>query len=249
MRKQVIILCSIILSILIFLILQNHTVLAISFILIIIIFSLLSLRENNDEAERQEEEKIRKLERINEDLVGLVRSEAVTLTKRLKNSSETYSFIEYNEYNLNWLLTYNQKLEDITENRINGKPDTFIEASCLILSLVESHYITTDYSDLDVQTAQFRNKLLISINLELAFSVAFKMIANPVTYVEVSEGNWVKSLSKQNVKISVPKGIIENYPLYDRILRSICNGEDISIMQLSNMLHLIYLYSRDCKEQ
>ena len=245
MRKQVIIFGTIISCTIIFLIFHNKIVLAIGLGCVTTIFSLLSLKEDSDEIERQEEIKKRKLALINEDLVKLVKTKAVILTNNLKNDDESFSFLEYDESNLNWLLSYNEKLEDIMENRINGKPDTFIEASCLIFALVENNYITTNYSDTDAQTGQIRNKLLNSINLDLAFKIAFEMISSPITYVEVSEGNWVRSPSK-TVKITMPEGIIENYPLYDRILRSICKGEEISIMQLSNMLQLIYLYSRDC---
>ena len=249
MKRNVIIFISIVLCLLLFLISQKQLTLACSLVIISIIFVLFSIKENNDEAERQEELKKRELELANEDLVNMVRFQTIELIRKLKNSDEEYNFLEYDETNLNWLLAYKEKLEDIMETRINGKPDTFIEASCLILALAENNYITTDYKDLDALTGQFRNKLLTSINLDLAFKIAFVMISNPTTYVEVSEGNWVKSPGKTVKNITFPDGIIKDYPLYDRIIRSLCKGEEISVMQLSNMLHLLYLYNRDCKEQ
>ena len=70
-----------------------------------------------------------------------------------------------------------------------------------------------------------------------------RIISEPTTYYEDNKGLWVE---EKHPKVNmVPKGIIKNSELYERIRSTIyhdeMNDNRTSIMQFSNLLHLVYL--------
>lgn len=89
--------------------------------------------------------------------------------------------------------------------------------------------------------------MVSSINLNIAINCAFKIISEPSTYYEDDNGKWVEE-KYPKVDIVVPDGLIKDSRLYNRIINTIYrdyeNNKRTSIMQFSNLLHLIYLNSR-----
>ena len=86
--------------------------------------------------------------------------------------------------------------------------------------------------------------ILINLNLEIAISCALEIISEPKTYYIDSNGDWIEE-KHPKVDIVVPNGLIRDSKLYDRIKNAIYNDyyadQKTSIMQFSNLLHLIYL--------
>ena len=193
------------------------------------------------------------------DLITIVKKNADLLIRKLKQEDENYSIFLSNKLDLDWILWFDKELNSIEENRINGKPDTFIEAACLINAILNSNCITSNFDHEDLLIQKIQDRLLLSTNIELAFQVAFEMIANPITFKRTSDNEWIeekhelgsnKIITPKN--IVVPNGIISKSTLYERIMDSMCkdfkSNCPISTMQLSNILHLLYLYNRDCNE-
>ena len=147
--------------------------------------------------------------------------------------------VNNNEY----LFLLDKYINWVCENRIKGTPDTFIEAACLMYCLIKNPRIK--YEELG---DCFDNMFGI-INYRIAWDVALEIISEPTTYYEDKDGKWLPK-KHEKVEIVVPEGLIDNNPLYKRILSTIFrdylnNEMDYYIMQFSNMLHLIYL---NCKK-
>ena len=130
----------------------------------------------------------------------------------------------------------------ICNNRIVGKPDSFIIASCLMYSLISHPVIKINILD----DAKYLEDIRFNINMDIAMNCVFEIISEPSTYFE-EKGIWVEK-KHPKVKIIVPKGLIKDNPLYRRIINTIYRDEladkRTSIMQFSNLLHLIYLNSQ-----
>ena len=90
---------------------------------------------------------------------------------------------------------------------------------------------------------KYEESLILSINMNVAMKCVFEIISEPITYYE-DNGIWVEE-KHPKVNINVPIGIIKNNELYQRIFHAIywdeVSGNRTSIMQFSNLLHLIYL--------
>ena len=143
-----------------------------------------------------------------------------------------------------YLILFEKYLDWICKNRIKGKPDTFVIASCLMYSLMNRRMIFSD----DVENFNEKiSKLIITINCQLAFDVALKIISEPITYdKDETNGEYIVRKYHPKKDIVVPEGLIQNNPLYSRIVRNIAkdyiaNSDSRHIMQFSNLLQLIYL--------
>ena len=138
-----------------------------------------------------------------------------------------------------YLFTFSNKLDWICKNRIVCKPDSFIIEACMMYSLMEKPKIRI------IQALDEKEKIiLINLNLEIAISCALEIISEPKTYYIDSNGDWIEE-KHPKVDIVVPNGLIRDSKLYDRIKNAIYNDyyadQKTSIMQFSNLLHLIYL--------
>lgn len=140
---------------------------------------------------------------------------------------------------LEYLISFSHKVNWICNTRIDGKPDSFIIASCLMYSLISHPVITINKSD----DSEYLQSIRFSINMDVVMNCVFEIISEPSTYFK-DNGIWVEE-KHPKVNISVPNGLIKNSELYQRILNAIYQDElsdnRTSIMQFSNLLHLIYL--------
>lgn len=168
--------------------------------------------------------------------IGLVNSQVQETLNKLEK--ELLCTFEINT-SLEYLISFDDYKEWICRNRIVGKPDSFIIASCLMYSLIDHPIIaikgTEEIEDLE--------GIKFSINLDIAMNCAFKIISEPSTYYQ-DNFFWLEE-KYPKVNIVVPNGLIKNSDLYQRIVSTIYHDDlenkRTSIMQFSNLLHLIYL--------
>lgn len=167
------------------------------------------------------------------DLVNIQVQE--TLNKCLKESLSAFEI----DTSLEYLISFENYMEWICRNRIVGKPDSFIIASCLMYSLIDYPIIIFKETEAITELEDIE----FSINLDIAMSCAFQIISEPITYYQ-DNFFWLEE-KHPKVNIVVPNGIIKNSELYQRIISTIYQDDLIdkrtSIMQFSNLLHLIYL--------
>lgn len=142
------------------------------------------------------------------------------------------------DYNRGYLFAFSDNLSWICNNVIVGKPDSFIIATCLLYSILSNPVIIC--SPGSVEPAK---DFMFNINLDMAMHCAFEIISEPITYFE-NDGNLVEEKHPRK-EIVVPIGLIKNSPLRQRILNSICcdelSDDRTSIIQFSNLLHLLFL--------
>lgn len=200
------------------------------------------------EKEKNKKERLAKLEQEYSNYISLVNE---IQTEHLKNIGN----IDLEEYGISistdkdYLLLFEKYVNWISENRIEGKPDTFIEAACLMYSLIKMPRILIN-KDLvrlgERQGFSIEQSNLIN-NSQIAFEVALRLISEPSTYYKDEAGRWIEE-KHSKVNIIVPDGLIKNNTLYDRILNTIVKDFETAmnyyVIQLSNLLHLIYL---NCK--
>lgn len=155
-----------------------------------------------------------------------------------KFGKELLSAFEINT-SLEYLISFEDYKEWICRNRIVGKPDSFIIASCLMYSLIDHPIITTKGTEEITELEDIK----FSIILDIAMNCAFQIISEPSTYYQ-DNFFWVEE-KHPKVNIVVPNGLIKNSDLYQRIIGTIYRDDlgdkRTSIMQFSNLLHLIYL--------
>ena len=219
----------------------------ITILVILITFSFYKYdKEIKIEEEKSQKERFQTLRERYADYVSLVneiRNEKLKEVddKKLEECGLSISedYLESYEKNINW----------ICKNRIYGKPDTFILAACLMYSLIKKPILPTcDIDDFVIKELNelkiTMNQFIYSTNYEIAFEVALRLISEPSTYYKDEKGRWIEE-KHPKVNIVVPDGLIKNSPLYHRILNTIAKdfqtGMDYYVMQLSNLLHLIYL--------
>ena len=192
-----------------------------------------------DKQEKQKEEsrnrRIQELKVQNKYYIDLVNRNIKDILKKFKNESLNISI----DTSLEYLISFSNYLNWICDTRIVGKPDSFIIASCLMYSLKSNPVITINESD----SNEYLESTVYSINLDIAMSCVLEIISEPITYF-ADNGIWVED-KHPKVNIVVHNGLIKNSELYKRILNTIYHDElsDVitSIMQFSNLLHLIYL--------
>ena len=155
-----------------------------------------------------------------------------------KFEKELLSTFEINT-SLEYLISFDDYKEWICRNRIIGKPDSFIIASCLMYSLIDHPIITTKGTEEITELEDIK----FTIILDIAMNCALQIISEPSTYYQ-DNFFWVEE-KHPKVNIVVPKGLIKNSDLYQRIIGTIYRDDlgdkRTSIMQFSNLLHLIYL--------
>ena len=223
------------------------TLIGFLFFWIVCFFAIMDLQNNSQENLKEAKEK-------NSEIIELVQNTASDLVKELIQEDESYSLLLSDDFSLDWIFSYEENIDYVKENCIQGDPDSFILAACLINAIIGDNCINCKSAQKDYVANKVQARIILSVNIELALRVAFLMISSPTTYYKTPDGRWVK-FTPENipVKIYIPDGIIHESPLYKRIVNSLyrdyCNGSSISVMQLSNMLHLIYLYCRDCKKE
>lgn len=216
--------------------------LKLSFVAIIVLYTiagivLISKLADKDEKRRAEDKnnRLQELKTQNKYYIDLVDRRVKETLSKLKDISLNVDI----DTSLEYLISFSRKVNWICNNRIIGKPDSFIIASCLMYSLISHPVITVNKSD----DSEYLKSIRFSINMDVAMSCVFEIISEPSTYFE-DNGIWVEE-KHPKVNINVPNGLIKNSELYQRILNAIYRDElsdnRTSIMQFSNLLHLIYL--------
>ena len=190
------------------------------------------------EAETKEK-RLRELEKRYKYYIDLVNVQV----QETLNKLELLSAFELNT-SLEYLISFEHYKNQICRNIIVGEPDSFIIASCLIYSLIDHPIITAKVPEkLTEKEKTILEKIKFSINLDIAMNCAFQIISEPTTYYK-DNSCWIEE-RHQKVNIVVPNGLIKNNDLYQRIIGTIYRDElenkRTSIMQFSNLLHLIYL--------
>lgn len=154
---------------------------------------------------------------------------------KFKNKSLNVNIDSSHEY----IISFSNNANWICNTRIIGKPDSIIISICLMYSLINNPVIKINVSD----DNNFLKSVEFNINLDIAMSCVFKIISEPSTYF-LDNGVWVEE-KHTKVNIAVPNRIIKNSELHKRIINTIYRNElsdsRTSIMQFSNLLHLIYL--------
>lgn len=200
-------------------------------------FVLISKAADKDERQRVENKNKRLQELKTQDkyYIDLVDRQVKETLNKFKDESINIDI----DTSLEYLISFSNKVNWICNTRIVGKPDSFIIASCLMYSLISHPVIMVNKSD----DSEYLQAIRFSINMDVVMSCVFEIISEPSTYFE-DNGIWVEE-KHPKVNISVPNGLIKDSKLYQRILNSIYRDElsdnRTSIMQFSNLLHLIYL--------
>jgi len=206
---------------------------AVIFIIVGITRSYRNEKQKAEAAEKRSQE----FEKQNKYYIDLVNNQVQKTLDKFKNELLDAFDIDTS---LEYLISFEEKKDWICENRIVGKPDSFIVASCLMYSLIDYPIFITKGNE----GIEKLKEIQIDLNLDLAMNCAFQIISEPSSYYKDNTGFFVEE-KHPKVDIVVPNGIIKNSELYQRIIATIYRDELVdnrtSIMQFSNLLHLIYL--------
>lgn len=180
------------------------------------------------------EKKLKELKKQYKFYIDLVNNQ---VQKTLNKFTNELQIVLVTDTSFEYVRSFENNKEWVCKNRIIGKSDSFIVASCLMYSLIDHPILIINDDVPELKELKFR------INLEIAINCAFRIISEPTTYYEDNKGLWVE---EKHPKVNmVPKGIIKNSELYERIRSTIyhdeMNDNRTSIMQFSNLLHLVYL--------
>ena len=215
----------------------NLSLVAICVLYTIAGLGLISKAADKDEKRRVEDKnkRLQELKVQDKYYIDLVDSQVKNTLNKLKNELLNVEI----DKSLEYLISFSNKVNWICNIKIDGKPDSFIMASCLMYSLISHPVITVNNLD----DNEYLKAIIFSLNLDIAMNCVFEIISEPSTYFE-DNGIWVEE-KHPKVNIVVPNGLIKNNSLYQRILNAIYHDEladqRTSIMQFSNLLHLIYL--------
>lgn len=216
------------------------SLLAVSVVYTIIYIIILDRKRKKQEFQAKEH-RLQKLKNQYSDYISMVDKETQEIlhnfSKELIDELELVIDTKHD-----YLISFENKLDWICENRITGKPDSFIIATCLMYSLIEHPRIT---KTIRYDLPEVEN-MVFSMNLNIAINCAFEIISEPSTYYEDDNGKWVEE-KHPKADIVVPDGLIKDSRLHNRIINAIYRDYEnkrTSIMQFSNLLHLIYLNSR-----
>ena len=194
-----------------------------------------SVDKNEKQKAEDKNKKLQELKIQDKYYIDLVDSQVEKTLNKLKNELLNVEV----DKSLDYLISFSNKVNWICNTKIIGKPDSFIIASCLMYSLISHPVITVNNSE----DSEYLKATVFSLNLDIAMNCVFEIISEPSTYFEDS-GIWVEE-KHPKVNIVVPNGLIKNSELYKRIINTIYRdelaGNRTSIMQFSNLLHLIYL--------
>lgn len=201
----------------------------------LIIFFCIEDRKDKKKTMEAKKERLLELQNQYAYYVDLVNKQVENTLNNLDNDLLNSFHVDTN---LKYLFSFEDYKNWICKHRIDGKPDSFIIASCLIYSIVDNPIIIKKE---DIFIPDF---ISFSINIDIAMNCAFKIISEPITYFKDNEENWIEE-QHPKVDIVIPDGIIKDNTLYHRILNSIYWDDSInhktSIIQFSDLLHLIYL--------
>lgn len=141
-----------------------------------------------------------------------------------------------------YLVFFEQNMQKISTNFIKGKPDSFIEASCLAEALLKDKPLWFTLTD------EIPAEVLLS-NYRVALTVALKIASEPTTYIlDEGENQWIPK-SHPKVELVTPVGLIEKEDYYDRIIKIMAtcayNKMDFQILPFAHLLYTIYLFSSD----
>lgn len=105
------------------------------------IYIIITIQKNNKLEFQAKEHKLQKLKNLYCDYISMVDKET---EEKLHNfSKELIDELELIiDTKHDYLISFENKLNWICENRITGKPDSFIIATCLMYSLIEHPRIT-----------------------------------------------------------------------------------------------------------
>ena len=150
------------------------------------------------------------------------------IKKQLSNIRGEFSINEDYEY----LLIFEDYL-----NKVDSR-NSFVLASCLMYGLLKVE------PRIKCESRESGSDLYITA--DIAMSSAFKIISEPVTCYY--EGEKYMEEKHPKVDVVLPKGLGKNLDLYNGIKNTILvQAEEkvtaLSIMQMANLLHLIYLNS------
>ncbi len=216
--------------------------LKLSFVAISVLYTIAGLvlifkAADKDEKQRVENKnkRLQELKTQEKYYIDLVDRHVKETSNRFKNESLNIDI----DTNLEYLISFSNKVNWICNAKIVGKPDSFIIASCLMYSLISHPVIKVHNSD---NNEYLQAAISFSINMDAVMNCVFEIISEPITYFE-DNGIWLEE-KHPKVNISIPNGIIKDSDLYQRIFNTIYRDEPdnrTSIMQFANLLHLIYL--------
>lgn len=168
----------------------------------------LNIESAKEEAEKQ---RIQKLEVKYANYVKIVEEAIQNMIIKVEKDVPVTIFKE--PFGHLYLTLFEEYLNWICKNRIIGKPDTFTIASCLMYSLMNRKMIVTN----DVK--KYNNeieKLLLTINCQLAFNIALEIISEPITFdKDETNGEYIIPKHHPKKNIVVPEGLIQDNLLYN----------------------------------
>lgn len=210
------------------------------FFLVYMIWFIIDFNKYMEETDQKNENEKEALAQKYSMYIDIVDKKFEEISKLLIEDEEIKKLIWITEENA-YFDAFVKHIDWVCDNRIIGKPDSFIIATCLMYSLIQNQKIKGD----DVI-----EDFVFSINLQLALNCAFEIISEPSTYYKDDSGEWIEE-KHPKVEITIPDGVIKENPLFQRIFNALYRdyhaGDNASIMQFSNMLHLIYLYCSSFK--
>lgn len=186
---------------------------------------------------QQEEAKNKRLQELkvqDKYYIDLVNKHVNEKMNKFKDKSQNFNI----DTSLEYLIYFSDEVNRISQTKIEGKPDSFILASCLMYSLISRPVITIPSKD-----SEYVKYHILAINIDIAMNCVFEIISEPITYSE-KNGVWLEE-KHPKVNISIQNGIIKDSDLCLRIFNTVYHDElskkRTSIMQFSNLLYLIYL--------
>lgn len=212
-----------------------------SLVAICVLYAIVGLKISSKEMDKEEKQKAENKNKRLQELKIQYKYYVDLVDRHVKetlNKFKTSLNVDI-DTSIEYLFSFSDKVDWICENRIVGKPDSFIIATCLMYSLMDHPVIMVN----EPEGIEYLYNIQFSINMDVAMSCVFEIISEPSTYFE-DNGTWVEE-KHPKVNISVPKGIIKDCELSENIFRDIWRDElahkRASVMQFSNLLHLIYL--------
>lgn len=190
---------------------------------------------SQEKEDKEKNQRIRELEKKYFNYVLLVNIKAKTFLKQLQEKYPNAK-ISQEPIGHHYLIMFDNYISSKIE-----KSNTFTIAACLMYYLSQNKMIVC------CNPKEYNKDIELSLNVancQLAFEVALQLISEPITVEKDSLTGKLVEKKHPKKNIIVPNGIIEESSLYGRIVYSLYNHNDdynISIMNFSNLLELIYL--------
>lgn len=177
---------------------------------------------------QQEEAKNKRLQELKVQYkyyIDLVNKHVNEKMNKFKDKSQNFNI----DTSLEYLIYFSDEVNRISQTKIRGKLDSFTLASCLMYSLISRPVITIPSKD-----KEYVKSYILAINLDIATNCVFEIISEPITYSE-KNGVWVE---EKHPKVNID---IQNRSIFRTVYCDELANKRTSIMQFSNLLHLIYL--------